>query len=109
MYFQRGITVLKVTWNDMVDKDARSEFNPKVKSIVQGMIKIQDAIVEAMKIDQLRVDRDPALPQDWVPTELRYMSDSQERDLRDWIFLREAKGFLEIIQQIFGFSVVEHR
>lgn len=107
-YLKKILRTLQTTWEDMIDKDAKSEWNPKLKAITQGCTKLQDKIVDTMAIDQIRVQRDPALPEDFIPEELTNMKDGMERDLRDWIYLRESKIMLDTISQLFGHYVVDN-
>ena len=107
-YLKKIRATLQTTWDDMIDKDAKSEYNPKLKAITLGCKSLQDKIIETMAIDQLRVHRDPALPEDFIPEELNNMKDSKERDLRDWIYLRDSKVMLEAITQLFGHYIVDN-
>ncbi len=106
-WMKKARVVLQITWDDMVDLDAKNEFNPKVKAIFNGMVNVQDKIIETMAIDQIRVQRNPPLGTDFVPDELKKMEPGEERNLRDWIFLRDTRNMMEGISQIFGKMVVE--
>ncbi len=106
-WLKKARVVLQITWDDMVDLDAKNEFNPKVKNIFNGMVGVQDKIIETMAIDQIRVQRDPPLSTELVPDELKNMPPGEERNLRDWIFLRDTRNMMEGISQIFGKMVVE--
>ena len=107
-YIKKIRRTIQITWDDMIDKDAKNEHNPKLKAISLGCVKLQDKIIETMAIDQIRVHRDPPLPDDFIPEELTHMDDSEERDLRDWIFLRDSKAMLDAISQLFGHYVIDN-
>ena len=107
-YIKKIRKTLQTTWDDMCDKDAKCDYNPKLKAITLGCVTLQDKIIETMAIDQIRVNRDPALPEDFIPEELVKMDDNQERDLRDWIYLRDSKTMLDAISQLFGHYIVDN-
>ncbi len=93
---------LDLAWKDMMEYQSDSEFNPKIRDLCKEMEKLQNKVVEAMKIDSLRVERDPPFTLECIPEELRSVADEEERNLRDWIFIRDSRKMLAGISQIFG-------
>lgn len=99
---------IQLVWDDMVEADVNNENNKKVKEVSLGINKIQDKIVDTMNIDQVRVERDPPVTTDFIPEELRNMQEGEERNLRDWIILRDVRTILSTIAQLFSFIVVDN-
>jgi hypothetical protein len=104
----RMIMVLQLAWEQMQDHDVQGEYNKKFKQIITAMTALQDKIVSTMGEDQIRAQRDPPLPDDFIPEEYANLEAGEDRNLRDWIFVRESKKVCEVIAQIFGHFVTSN-
>ncbi len=79
---------------DLACKESDSEFNPKLRDLSKEMEKLQNKVVKAMKIDSLKVERDPSFTLECIPEELRSVADQAERNVRDFVFIRDSRKML---------------
>ena len=94
-FVKRARLIVLITYDDMMDKDEGNSYSDKVKLMLRGIIRLEDKIVETMKDDKQRVNRNDRLPDDFVPSRLQDCKDPKERIMRDWIFFRTVQDMLE--------------